>query len=354
MINIVYAIICICVLVFVHELGHFFAAKLCGVRIEKFSIGFGPVLCSRRFGETEYLISAIPVGGYVRLTGEGDMEQLDPALMDRAFSAKSPLQRIGIVAAGPVFNMLFALVIVVLVYLVGIQTATSRIGGLLADMPAESAGLKVGDVIVSMNGKPVTRWKEFTEGVAEGNGASVDLVVKRDGTPLSFHITPRHFETKDDLGAVVMTPIIGVSPSRETVLEQYGLNGSIVKGFALFSTITKMTAVVLVTFFEGALPLNTIASPIMIAKVAGDQAAAGLGAFLAVMALLSVNLGLLNFLPIPALDGGHIVYFSWEYATKRPVSEKVQRVTQRVGHALLLGIMTLGVYNDLMRYFFAK
>lgn len=344
------AIVVLGVLIFVHELGHFIFAKTFRVGVEKFSLGFGPKLVGKKIGETEYLISSFPLGGYVKMVGEHAEGELSPEDKARSFAEKPPLQRIAIVAAGPLSNLFFAYLVFIVVFMVGVPSVTTNIGEVVEGKPAARAGMKAGDLITSVGGKPVSRWDEFAKVIAEGKGAPVTIEARRGGTTISFTMTPESRTAKNLLGDTVTTPIIGVVAAGETVTDRFGPGEAFVKGSIQTWNTIKITILSIVKLVERAIPLDTIGGPIMIAKMAGQQAAAGGVSFLAFMALLSVNLGILNLLPIPILDGGHLFFYFWELIFRRPVSMKTREIAQQIGLLLLIALMVLAFYNDIARY----
>ena len=350
MLSIVSAVVVLGILIFVHELGHFIFAKLFKVGVEKFSLGFGPKLLGKKIGETEYLISAFPLGGYVKMVGEGTDGELSEEDKGRSFAEKTPLQRIAIVAAGPTFNLLFAWFVFILLFMLGVPAATTKIGEVVKEKPAARAGVVAGDVVTSVNGKSVARWEEMAAEIAAGKGASLIIEVKRGDQVKTFKIIPETRTGKNLLGETVTSPVIGVVASGDTVIDRFGPGEALVKGSLQAWNVTKLTILSLVKIVERAVPLDTIGGPIMIAKMAGQQAEAGGVSFLAFMALLSVNLGVLNLLPIPILDGGHLVFYLWELVFRRPVSQRAREIAQQVGLALLIGLMVLAFYNDIARY----
>ncbi|MFZ3208773.1 MAG: RIP metalloprotease RseP [Geobacteraceae bacterium] len=355
MISILSAIVVLGVLIFVHELGHFLFAKFYGVGVEKFSLGFGKKLVGIKRGETEYLISAFPLGGYVKMVGEGDGDaELSEEDKARSFAAKKPLQRIAIVAAGPLFNLLFAYMLFIVIYMIGVPGVTTKIGEVLKDKPAARAGVQTNDLVTAVNGKPVARWEEFSRGIVESNGKVVDLLVRRGDTVLTFRIVPESRTSKNLFGETVTTPMIGVASSGETVTDRFGPGEALLKGSVQTWNVIKLTCLSLVKLVERTIPLDTVGGPIMIAKMAGQQASAGGVSFLAFMALLSINLGILNLLPVPVLDGGHLLFYSWELIFRRPISMKSREIAQQVGMALLIGLMALAFYNDIARYVFGQ
>lgn len=367
-----YAILALGILIFVHELGHFLVAKLFNVKVEKFSLGMGPKVYSKQIGETEYLLSAFPLGGYVKLFGEGGIieggdtnqsngektEEIVRQPCDfteeekkRSFAHRPPQARIAIVMAGPVFNLIFAWLAFIVLSMTGVPTLTAKIGDVPKDKPAFKAGIQKGDVIKVINGKPVARWEEIAAMITGSKGQPVDLTIKRNDQELSFTITPEPRVTKNLFGEEVKGYAIGVASAGEIVTEYYNPLQAIVKGTTQTATVIELTVMSLVKLIQRVVPLDTVGGPIMIVKMAGEQASAGASSFLAFMALLSINLGILNLLPVPVLDGGHLVFYFWELITGRPVSQKVREYGQQIGMALLLGLMVLAFYNDIVRYF---
>lgn len=353
-VSIVSFIVVLGVLIFVHELGHFLFAKFFGVGVEKFSLGFGPKLFGKKVGDTEYLVSAFPLGGYVKMIGEADTAELSEEDIRRSFSAKPPLQRIAIVTAGPGFNLVFAWLIFILLYMIGVPGATTKIGDVLKDKPAARAGIKTGDLITSVNGKPVSRWDDFARTIVESKGQPLEIIVRRAGVDLPFTVTPETRPGKNLFGEAVSTPVIGVVAAGEIVTDRYPPGTAFVKGSAQTWHVIKLTILSIVKMIERVIPLDSVGGPIMIAKMAGEQAAAGGVSFLAFMALLSINLGVLNLLPIPILDGGHLFFYVWEFLFRRPISMKNREIAQQIGLVLLISLMALAFYNDIARFIFGQ
>ncbi len=377
--TVIYAIIVLGVLIFVHELGHFLLAKLLGVGVEKFSLGFGPKLIGKKFGETEYLISAFPLGGYVKMFGESGFieggethhlaegekgapeaeavvapRELSDEEKARSFAHKPPLARIAIVMAGPVFNLLFAWLIFIVLCMVGVPTVTSKVGEVLKDKPAARAGIQKNDVITSINGKHISQWDEIAAQIAAGKGRPINLTVMRAGREIPFTITPEPRISKNLFGESVSGFAIGVASAGEIVTIAYDPFRAVLQGSAQTWKVIDLTVMSLVKMVQRVVPMESIGGPIMIAKMAGEQASAGGASFLAFMALLSINLGVLNLLPVPVLDGGHLFFFFWELVFRRPVSQKAREYAQQVGLMLLLGLMLLAFYNDIIRYFVSR
>lgn len=350
MTSIVSAIIVLGILIFVHELGHFIFAKLFGVGVEKFSLGFGPKLIGKKIGETEYLLSAFPLGGYVKMVGEGGEGEIPEEEKARSFAEKSPLRRIGIVVAGPGFNLIFAWFLFIVIFMVGVPSATTKVGEVVKDKPAARAGMVAGDVVTAVNGKKVARWEEMAAEISTAKGQALDIEIRRGAGTKTFRIVPETRTGKNLLGENVTSPVIGVVAAGETVIDRYPPIEAFSRGSSQTWTVIELTALSLVKIVERAIPLDTIGGPIMIAKMAGQQAEAGGVSFLAFMALLSVNLGVLNLLPIPILDGGHLIFYLWELVFRKPVSMRAREIAQQVGLALLIGLMVLAFYNDIARY----
>jgi regulator of sigma E protease len=344
------AVVALGVLIFVHELGHFIFAKLFGVGVEKFSLGFGPKLYGKTVGETEYLVSAFPLGGYVKMVGENGEGELSPEDQARSFGAKPPLQRICIVAAGPVFNLLFAYLVFIAVFMMGVPSSTTKIGEVVKGKPAERSGIKAGDVVTAVAGKKVARWDDFANAIIESKGQPIVVQVQRGSSTITIDVTPESRTAKNIFGEEITSPVIGVVSAGETVIDRYGPIEALTRGTRQTVNVIGLTVLSLEKLVERAIPLDTIGGPIMIAKMAGQQASAGVVSFLAFMALLSINLGVLNLLPVPILDGGHLFFYFWELVFRKPVSMKTREIAQQVGLVLLIGLMVLAFYNDIARY----
>lgn len=363
------------ILIFVHELGHFLIAKWLGVKVEKFSLGFGPKLFGRTIGETEYLLSAFPLGGYVKMYGEGgfsetemiDSKQLsgsteeNPTTVEpdeeidkaRSFSHKPIWARMAIVLAGPAFNMLFAWLILISLYLVGMPVMKAVIGEVFQDKPAAVAGVLKGDIITAVNGHPVVQWEDFSSRMSKMDGDAT-LSLTRDGKPLTITVTPQVSDSKNLFGETVKKPIIGVSPSYEFSDESFGIIEAIRRGNAKAVEVTHLTVLSIFKLFQGVVPLKTVGGPLMIADMADKAAKTGGATFFMLLAVVSINLGILNLLPIPVLDGGHLMFFTIEAIIRRPVPQKIREYAQQAGMLLLISLMVLAFYNDIIRYFFSK
>ena len=444
-------IIVLGVLIFFHEFGHFIVARLFGVGVEKFSLGFGPRLIGKKVGITDYRISAIPLGGYVKMVGEEPDADIDPADIELSFTHKHVAKRMLIVAAGPVFNILLAILIFFVFFSItgiddikpiirqvqadsvaqkaGLQVndlivsingeditawydldeaitasegATLTLGvarngdqvmidvapelkqgiDLLGDsisyydigisafpelkaivgevnagFPADKAGLKKGDQIVSINGIPIENWRQMQSLISSSGGVELSLFIKRDEEVFKVSLTPQQMETKDHLGKVEKRYLIGIStqqtaiPQADLVTKRLNPIKAAVESIKRTYSVCVLMVRSVVKMIDGSIPKENLGGPIMIAKMAGDQAKQGIDKLVQFIAFISINLAIINLLPIPVLDGGHLLFFSIEAIKRRPVSIKVREVAQQVGLFILIMLMVLVFYNDITRFF---
>lgn len=432
-------IVVIGVLVFVHEYGHFWAARKCGVKIHRFSIGFGKVLWSRKDKyETEFAVSMIPLGGYVKMLDERN-ETVPPELKSQAFNSKTVLQRAFIIIAGPLANFLFAIFAYWVIYLVGIpsvkpviaevqpnsiaaqaqiqpnmqiiavdgeatpdwesinlQLATKigssqvtltmksfddnvqqvktlnlsdwrfnpekesafgslgikpvggrvemKISKLIENSPAQKAGLQIGDQIFGSDGEPI-EWETFINNIQKGD--VLKLVIEREGQTFPLALKPELNE-KDKW-------FVGIAPTFHEIAEKYrtelkyDMLEALQKGVEKTFQLAWLTVKVIGKLFTGDLSLTNLSGPISIAKGAGVSSQIGLVYYLSFMALISVNLGIMNLFPLPVLDGGHLVFLAAEGIMRKPLSEKIQEVSYRIGATLLLMLTLFALFNDFAR-----
>ncbi len=349
-ITIVAFLVALGILVFVHELGHFAVAKRLGVLVQRFSIGFGPVLFARRRGETEYAVSAMPLGGYVKMLGEEDEEEAQAA-PERAFSTQSLLRRSAIVFAGPAMNFLFAFLVYAVLFLaVGAEVPSTepRVGGVAAGSPAEQAGLRAGDRVVAVDGRPTTTWEALARTVRDSKGAPLALTVDRAGTEMGVTVTPELRASRSVFGEETgEVYLIGIEASHDWT--PVGPVQAVVMAGQQTATASYLVVQGLFLMMQGRVPLRELGGPIAIARAAGQQARAGTRYFLSMLAFLSINLGVLNLLPIPALDGGHLALFAVEGVLGRPLRQRHRELAQQVGLLLLLSLMVFVFYNDIHR-----
>jgi regulator of sigma E protease len=343
-------IIVLGLLIFFHEMGHFLAAKLFGVKVERFSFGLGPRLVGLKVGETDYRISAFPLGGYVKMVGEGLDDEVLEEEKERSFSYKAVWKRMLIVVCGPLFNFFFALGVFFLGFLlVGQVILTSDVGEVKPDYPAFKAGLRSGDKIIKMDGRPITTWKDLPDVVRKNQGKAIPVIFVRGDRQYKTEVTPITSTVKNLFGEDVQETVIGVSPSGKFFTKELGLWEAFQGGMVQTYEITKLTVVSLVKLVQQKVPLKTLGGPIFIAQLAGQQAQEGWANLLFFTALLSINLGLLNLLPIPILDGGHLVFFAIEWVSGKPLSLKKREIAQQVGMFILILLMVFVFYNDIVR-----
>src|SRR5512134_621286 len=436
------------ILVAFHELGHFLAARWVGVKVLKFSLGFGPKLFGRQMGETEYLLSAIPLGGYVKLFGEDETEVMTPDDRRRSFVHQSLWGKVLIVAAGPGFNFILAYLIFAAWLSTGytlpvpsFKDIAPEIEAVAADSPAAKAGLMVGDHIKKINGRDIATRVELFDAAAKGKGAALTLEIVRDGRTETLTITPiptpgqtskdedagyylgieevppvvnevvpgkpaaaAGFKEGDRVLSIEGTPIhtwtqmtglvkespgkmlhvdvlrdgrrisLTVTPSAETAtvngqsvqVGKIGIAGpdrSLMKSStpiaALYDGLeatwkwSELTVIGLYKMIVGDISSKNIGGPLTIAKISGEAAAQGPSNVIFLIALLSINLGVLNLLPIPILDGGHLLFFLIEGILRKPLGERQRELAQQVGLVLLVGVMIFAFWNDLERIFFS-
>jgi len=425
------------VLVFIHEFGHFIVARVSGVGVLTFSLGFGPKLVSRKIGDTEYCISAVPLGGYVRLLGDDPKEEIPPEQAHRSFLTQSFLKKVAIVAAGPVFNLLLAFVIFAFFFMVGAPTPTSEVGEIVAGSPADRAGIHPDDRIVAINGKEVQFFEQIEEALQKSDGKTLQMTVSREGGRTTAEVIPMMHDDKDVFGDSVKSWDIGIRPKITTqilsvqpgspadlaglkandqvigvgdkkivrwqeireAVQAYGgkpfrlevlRNGKPIEfqltavpsdaqdsgkgwkigifprpsqrdrrynpleatilGMEQTWSLTALNLKGLLKLIEGKIPANTIGGPILIAQMTGRQASEGVHSVIQFLALLSINLGIINLFPIPILDGGHLLFFGIEAVLGRPLSMRIRETAQQVGLFIIITLMIFAMYNDVMRF----
>ncbi|MBI4690208.1 MAG: RIP metalloprotease RseP [Nitrospirae bacterium] len=434
------AIVLLGILILVHEFGHFIFAKLLGVRVLKFSLGFGPKLIGGKYGDTEYLISAIPLGGYVKPLGEEPGEEIKEEDRPFAFNYQPVWKRAAIVFAGPVFNLFLAAVIFSVIFFSGVPIPKPYVGKIVKDSPAVKAGFMIGDRIVSIDGSDVHGWDDIDSLVNKNHGKTLLLKIERDKRITELSLTPvkkidknifgedteiwdigippllypdigevlrgSHAEkagikrgdriveiegaamkTWEDMTEIIhkspgkplifkirrdelvmsltITPaketfttptgekkeigLIGIKPMGNTFIKKFGPIDSVSLGIKRTWEMCVLTVVVVIKLIQRIVPAETLGGPIMIVQMAGQQASLGIMNFFAFMAILSINLGILNLLPIPVLDGGHLMFLSVEAIRRRPLSERAMMIAQRIGLAFIITLMIFVLYNDAIR-----
>ena len=366
-------------LIFFHELGHFTVARWLGMGVSTFSLGFGPKILKYRKGKTEYALSLVPLGGYVALVGESDPKDIPAGFTEKeSFALRPAWQRLLVVAAGPAANIILAwLLCWALALGWGTPILLPQVGGVVQNGPADKAGIQPGDTIVSINGLAVTNWQDMADTIAQSNGKTLDVSLSRpdvapqadnetgpdkaaqpeqdetaqpaQGMIISVELTPERSIRKTIFGEEESAWLIGIRNSGAVRLDRHNFAGAAIAGAGQTADMVSLTWQSFVKLAERVVPLDQVGGPIMIMQMVGKQAHEGLAGLLALAALISINLGILNLLPIPVLDGGQIVFNLWEIIFRRPPNPRFQEYAMRVGIALLVCLMLLATYNDLWR-----
>lgn len=326
------------IIVFIHEFGHFITAKASGMRVDEFAIGFGPAIAKKRKGETLYSIRAIPLGGYNKIAGMDPEEPLD----DRSFLNKPVWKRFIVIAAGAVFNFLLAIVIFFMIYAVnGIQTPSMEpvVGNMMSNSPAMTAHMTVNDRIVSINGKPVNEWTDISKSLQGTANTLVPIVVNRDGVNQELTVIPEAVGN-DGRAVIGINPVMNSMPLNVAEAVVQSLHTT---GFVLVSMVDGIWS--MITGHTNA----ELAGPIGVAQMAGQVAESGFANLLQFTALLSLNLGVINLLPIPALDGGHLIVLIIEGITRRRLPAKALQYIQMAGIVILLALFVYATTHDISR-----
>lgn len=339
------------VLVFVHEFGHYIVARLCGVQVQTFSLGFGPRLFSRKWGPTEYCVSIIPLGGYVRLLGDDPKEEISPEERDRSFLAQGVKKKIAIVLAGPLFNLLLALVIFVVGFMMGVPSYTSDVGEVQPGSAAAEAGMKPGDRIVTIGDTPISEWEEVRQVLQKNGGKELQFVVEREGNKVDLKVTPTLKEVTDPLGDSHTVWLIGILPKETLIIKHYDPLTAAIMGTKQTAKYIQLNVLGILRMIQGRISTDSIGGPILIAQMAGQQASAGVKNVVFFIAILSINLGIINLFPIPILDGGHLLFFIIEGIMGHPLSLKTREIASQVGLFIIISLMVFAFYNDIMRLF---
>jgi len=337
------------VLIIVHELGHMFAAKRLGVKVEKFSLGFGKRLFGVTKGGTEYAVSVVPLGGYVKMAGDNAAEAKGAP---DEFLSKSVFKRFLIIIAGSVTNYIFAFLLFVLVFAIGFPTATSRVGKILPDYPAATSGLREGDLILEVQDKKVEYWPDLVAIVEKGTtGVPLLMKVERGGKTVKLEIVPKVVSGKNIFGQEMTVGKIGILPDSNVVLIKHDIRDSVVLGGQKLLELTGLTYKGLWFIVTGGMPIkDAVSGPVGIAVHIGQAAKAGIVALLFTMAYISMALAVFNLLPIPVLDGGHVLFLIIEKLKGKPVSAKTQDTISQVVLYLLVAFLLFVSWNDAQRW----
>ena len=340
------------VLIFFHELGHFLMARFFGVGVETFSLGFGPKIYKKRVGLTEYCLSAIPLGGYVKMIGEAPGALLTDGETRYSFTHKRLYQKMIIVAAGPVFNFLLAVLLFFLIFqTTGTFEVRPIVGEVLENSPAQAAGLRPGDEVVSIRGTAIASWDEMVGLIGGSKGAPIDFVIQRGDQRLTVTLEPRPTPSTNLFGEPEDKYMIGISASGDVVHHTLNPVQAMIQGVTQTWEISRLTLLSFVKIIQGSVSAKTIGGPIMIAQMAGEQAQAGFASLAFFIAVLSINLGIINLLPVPVLDGGHLFFFALEGISGKSLGDGFREKANQIGVALLVALMVFAFYNDILRVF---
>lgn len=347
--SVIPALIVLGILIIIHELGHFIACRLTGVKVEKFSIGFGPEIFRFKRGETNYVLSLFPLGGFVKPFGEsvGELESEKPKPGD--YLAAPLLSRIIIVVAGVVMNYFLAFALFAAIFSIGRPVPGTTIGGFVEGYPAKESGLLAGDQVIQVNAQPVQTWKEMTDLLEASPNGVVSLSVRRQSEDVVIQVAPKIESVQDVFGKQLQLKRLGITPDpKASLFEKYGFIESLKASWETVTFMTVMTHKAIFYLLMGKLSVKAISGPIGIISMTGSAAELGLPYVLQLMATLSISLAVINLLPIPALDGGHLLFLLIEAVTRKAVSLKIQERATQVGFALLLALMVFIIYNDLV------
>jgi len=348
------ALIVFGILIIVHEFGHFIACRLSKVRVEKFSIGFGPELVHWQSGETRFSISLLPLGGFVSPAGEEASKVGPEGPKPGDFLAASTLSRIFIVVSGVVMNYVLAFVVFWAVFMIGRPMPGTVVGGFVKGYPAEASLLKVNDKILKVDDQAVANWQDILNGFDKAPGSTITLDVKRSHPGvqpefLSVQISPRVEDVRDLFGKSVRMKRVGITPDPASfVSERYGPLSALAKAWQLEVSHTVLTHKALFYLLTGQLSPKNLMGPLGIIQISGQAAKAGIATLLQLLAILSVSLAVINLFPLPALDGGHLVFLLIELVTRKRISPVLQERITTVGFYLLMALMVFVIYNDVI------
>lgn len=338
------------ILIVVHEFGHFLAALSVKIRVERFSVGFGRKVYSRRKKDTEFAISAIPLGGYVKLAGDNLKEYTGK---DDEYYSKTPLQRMRVIFFGPLFNYLLGWLVFSLVFFLGYPTLTTKIAEPKKGFGAEAAGLKTQDRILSIDGQPVKYWEQMQKIIQyKKEGQEVRLLVERGQEKLEFMVRIKEDKLEDAVGIKRSIGLLGIIPAGEIVKVRHGILSSLGLGLQRCWFLTSLTYKAFWRMLSGKLSVReSVTGPLGVFYITSKSAELGFIALLHLLATLSVSLAVFNLLPLPILDGGHIVLLFLEKIRKKPLSTRVEELVNQLGLTLVITLAIFITLNDLFRFF---
>ena len=341
-------ILVLSVLVFVHELGHFAVARALGVKVYTFSIGFGKKIYSKEYKGTNWVFAWIPLGGYVKMKGQ---EDLNPALANHdedSYQRLTPLQRIYILLAGPFANFILAFVLYIAIALLGNNHISPTIGEVAENSPAAIAGLQANDEIVKINKTDITTWDDLGKIIKNSEGV-LQFYIKRDGKLKSVFVKPKLSDSQNIFRENIKKKMVGIAPAAKFIKVYYDPIEAVVFAYDKTIEASKMILLGVQKLIQGIIPHTEVGGVISIGTVISEASQSSFIALLTISALISVNLGVLNLLPIPALDGGHIMFNLYEMIFRKAPSEKALMSLTIGGWIILIGLMGLGLYNDISR-----
>ena len=353
MITLLATIFVLGVLIFVHEIGHFLVAKLFKIRVERFSIGYPPRLAGKKIGETDYCISAVPFGGYVKIAGMVDESLDEKKLKEKPkpweFRSRSSIQKILVVMGGPLMNIGLAFIIyfaATLNYGVPEISGPAYVGSVTPGNPAAKAGILPGDEIVSVDGKKVNTWNELAEIIHNSPGKPCKIDWIRHDSLFTAVVTPVKQKIVDN-GDIREVGLIGIGPKFK--MKKVGVITAGINAGRTIYDLTHLVIISVIKLIEGKESIRSLAGPVFIAKMAGESARSGWGSLIGFLAFLSLDLGILNLFPIPALDGGHVMFLGIEGVIRKEIPIKTKLIIQQIGMFLLIALMIFVVYNDIVR-----
>ncbi|MBU2489381.1 MAG: RIP metalloprotease RseP [Proteobacteria bacterium] len=334
-------------LVFFHELGHFLVARACGVGVDVFSLGFGPRILGWKRGRTDYRISAVPLGGYVKMVGEDPGDEVNEADASESYTQKPVGVRIAIAFAGPFFNLvLAALIFIVFATTSGKYILTPVIAGVSEGSPAAASDITEGDRVLSINGGKVTSWEDVQNLITKSGADPVTLELSRNGETRTVTVVPQEVTELNIYGEEITRHVVGIRATAEH--QPIGLLEGVTEGIKDTAYWCKLTVVILGKIITGDISPKTLGGPIKIAELSGDYAEQGPMALSIFIAVLSINLGIINLFPIPVLDGGHLVFYLIEAVRRKPLALRTRELAQQVGLVLLMLLMAFVIFNDIV------
>lgn len=352
MLTIISFIFVLGVLIFFHELGHFLVAKRVGIRVDQFSLGFPPHIFKKTYGETTYCLGLIPLGGYVKMAGENPDQEATGASDE--FGSKTVLQRVMVILAGPGTNYVLAIFLMMGVYMFSgeplFDTERVMVGQLTEDGPAKAAGIAQGDQLLAVNGEYLSSFDSVRVRINKIVEGPVEITWLHESDTLVATITTQLSEVPKIDGGIDTVGIIGFNQAISGY-RSFGFGEAISNGFIHAHVFVYRTVSFLKMLVMGDVSAKMLGGPLFIAQQSGKEARKGAGSLFAFMAFLSVNLAVLNVLPIPVLDGGHLVFLAIEGIRGSPLSMKARLMAQQIGMVSLLGLILFVTYNDILRVF---